>query len=99
MSLLLFLCYFVTLRQRILSSSFELERSWFKARISLKKFKAKNVPRLQEEKLDSDMMMVAKAMELKKELQKLVRDFSSLFSFFSFFFKPTKKKIIGSLYF
>jgi hypothetical protein len=96
MSLLLFLCYFVTLRQRILSSSFELERSWFKARISLKKFKAKNVPRLQEEKLDSDMMMVAKAMERVAETGEGV--LISLFFFF-FFFKPTKKKIIGSLYF
>jgi hypothetical protein len=42
------------------------------------------VPRLQEEKLDSDPTMMAKEMELKKELQKLVREFSSLFSFFSF---------------
>jgi hypothetical protein len=65
----------------------ELERSQFTAWVSLKKYK-----------LDFDPMM-AKAMELMKELQKLVREFSSLFSFFSFFFKPTKKKIIGCLYF
>jgi len=63
----------------------ELERSQFTAWVSLKKYK-----------LDFDPMM-AKAMELMKELQKLVREFSSLFFFFC---KPTnKKKIMGSSYF
>jgi hypothetical protein len=50
----------------------ELERSQFTAWVSLKKYK-----------LDFDPMM-AKAMELMKELQKLVREFSSLFFFFFF---------------
>jgi predicted PurR-regulated permease PerM len=68
----------------------ELERSQFTAWVSLKKYK-----------LDFDPMM-AKAMELMKELQKLVREFSSLFFFFffilfySFFFfvsRQTKKKL------
>jgi len=68
----------------------ELERSQFTAWVSLKKYK-----------LDFDPMM-AKAMELMKELQKLVREFSSIFFFFffilfySFFFfvsRQTKKKL------
>jgi len=69
----------------------ELERSQFTAWVSLKKYK-----------LDFDPMM-AKAMELMKELQKLVREFSSLFFFFFFFFffilffffvsRQTKKKL------
>jgi hypothetical protein len=69
----------------------ELERSQFTAWVSLKKYK-----------LDFDPMM-AKAMELMKELQKLVREFSSLFFFFFllffiifFFFlrRKTKKKLL-----
>jgi len=59
----------------------ELERSQFTAWVSLKKYK-----------LDFDPMM-AKAMELMKELQKLVREFSSLFFFFFFVSRQTKKKL------
>jgi len=46
-------------------------------------------PCLQEEKLDSDPTMMAKAMEVKKELQGLGREFSS------FYFVSRQKKNYG----
>jgi hypothetical protein len=47
-------------------------------------------PCLQEEKLDSDPTMMAKAIEVKKELQGLGREFPIPIFLFC---KPTKKKL------